>query len=117
VENGKEREMDLKGYFQKIRDVEAKIDAVFPVVVSLATPDGGAAGVLTEVTRALAAKMVAEGLVKLASTEQAKVFRETTDKAKRVAEEVAAAAKLTFSVISSAEQRLHALGQAGKKSE
>ena len=43
--------MDLRAYYQKIRDTEAEITEAFPMVVSLATADGGKEGVLTEVTR------------------------------------------------------------------
>ena len=107
--------MDLKSYFQKIRDIESKIDAAFPVVVSLATADGGVAGVLTEVTSAIAAKMIVEGLAKLATLDESKAFQAAKADAKRIADEAAAAAKLTFSVISSAEQKLHSLGQPAKK--
>ena len=47
--------MDLRQYYQKIRDTKAKIADPFPVVESCETPDGGPAGRLTEVTAALAA--------------------------------------------------------------
>ena len=37
--------MDLKLYYQKIRELERGFKAAFPVVVSRETPDGGVAGV------------------------------------------------------------------------
>ena len=43
--------MDLRAYYDKIRTIEAVIDAVFAVVTSRATPDGGRAGVQTELPR------------------------------------------------------------------
>jgi len=58
--------MDLRGYYQKIREVEATIADAYAVIVSLETPDGGKAGTQTEVTRSLAAKMIVNGLAKLA---------------------------------------------------
>jgi len=58
--------MDLKLYYQKIRDVEAKIPGAYVEVVSLATPDGGKGGMVTEVPRRIAAKMVVDGTAKLA---------------------------------------------------
>ena len=48
--------MDLRAYYQKIRDIEAEIVEEFPVVVSVEGPDGGRAGVRTEVTRRIAAR-------------------------------------------------------------
>jgi hypothetical protein len=62
--------MDLRGYYQKIREVESKIADVFAVIISLETPDGGRAGTQTEVTRSLAAKMIVNGLAKLAEAEE-----------------------------------------------
>jgi hypothetical protein len=66
--------MDLRGYYQKIREIEAKIDGVFAVIVSLESADGGKAGTQTEVTRALAAKMVAEGQARLATPAEKRAF-------------------------------------------
>ena len=59
--------MDLRAYYQEIRDVEAKIPGPCAVVVSVATPDGGKAGTLTEVPRRVAAKMLVDGTAKLAA--------------------------------------------------
>ncbi len=42
--------MDLKIYYQKIRERKREIDEPFPVVMSRETQDGGKAGVSTEVT-------------------------------------------------------------------
>lgn len=66
--------MDLRGYYKKIREIEAKIGDVFAVIVSLESPDGGKAGTQTEVTRALAAKMIAEGQARLATPEEKRSF-------------------------------------------
>jgi hypothetical protein len=59
--------MDLRVYYQKIREVEAKIPGPYAAVISLATPDGGKAGIVTDVPRRVAAKMVVDGTAKLAS--------------------------------------------------
>ena len=60
--------MDLKIYYQKIREVEARIEEQFPIVISKETADGGHAGTATEVPRRLAAKMIVEGLARIALT-------------------------------------------------
>ncbi len=67
--------MDLRAYYEKIRAIEALIDAVFAVVVSKATPDGGRAGVKTELPRAAAARLIADGKAELANPEDAAQFR------------------------------------------
>ena len=95
--------MDLRLYYQKIRDMESKITEAFPVVVSNETADGGKPGVLTEVTPGIAAKMLVEGVARLATAEEATAFQAVQAEAKRAADEAAAAAKVQFTVLSTTE--------------
>jgi hypothetical protein len=95
--------MDLKLYYQKIRDKESEITETFPIVVSVETPDGGKAGVRTEVTPGIAAKMLVEGAARLATAEEAMAFRTVQVEAKRLADQAAAAAKVQFTVVSTTE--------------
>jgi len=95
--------MDLRLYYQKIRDAEAKIKDEFPLVVSQETADGGKAGTLTEVPRHIAAKLLVEGLAQLASPAQRQAFVNAMTEAKRVADEFAAAAQVHVTVLSSSE--------------
>jgi hypothetical protein len=94
--------MDLKLYYQKIRDKESEITETFPIVVSNETADGGKPGVLTEVTPAIAAKMLVEGVARLATAKEEMAFRTVQVEAKRVADQ-AAAAKVQFTVVSTTE--------------
>ena len=66
--------MDLRNYYRKIREMEATMPEKFPVVTSLATEDGGREGVISEVSRYQAAKLMVEGKVRLA-TEQERMNR------------------------------------------
>jgi len=66
--------MDVRIYFQKVRQIEAAILKPHAVVVSLETPDGGKAGMLTEVTRITAARLVAENKARLATEEESNEF-------------------------------------------
>ena len=63
--------MDLRAYYRKIRDTEAQLPAGACVVVSHDTADGGKAGVVSEVPRGVAARMVVEGAVRIATPEEA----------------------------------------------
>jgi len=92
--------MDLKVYYQKIRDNEASITEPFPIVISLETSDGGKAGRLAEVPRAVAAKLVADGVVRLASKDETDAYRETQAKARQEAAELAAAQRMELKIIS-----------------
>jgi hypothetical protein len=67
--------MDLLAYYEKIRKIEALIEAVFAVVTSRATPDGGRAGVKMELPRAIAARLIADGKADLANPEETAQFR------------------------------------------
>jgi tRNA isopentenyl-2-thiomethyl-A-37 hydroxylase MiaE len=92
--------MDLKHYYQKIRDIEAKIVDAFPLVVSRETADGGKEGTKTEVPKRLAAKLIVEGVARLANEEEAAQFQALQAEAIRAAEQLAAASKLQVTVLS-----------------
>jgi hypothetical protein len=99
-----EAEMELKVYYQKLRQVEGSITEPYVVVASLETPDGGRAGVLTEVPRALAAKLIVEGGARLATGEESLEFREQVAEAKRLAEQSAAASRIQVTVVSEPQE-------------
>lgn len=95
--------MDLKHYYQKIREIEAKIVDEFPLVISSETPDGGKEGTKTEVPKRLAAKLIVEGLARLASAEEKSLHLALQEEAIRAAEQLAAAAKVQVTVLASSE--------------
>jgi hypothetical protein len=95
--------MDLKLYYQKIRDTQANLSDVFPVVVSQQTDDGGKAGSYAEVTRAVAAKLITEGASRLATPQEAKAYRDDRAEAKRLFDQAAEVAKVHITVVPTAE--------------
>lgn len=95
--------MDLRLYYQKIREASSKIADPFPVVISQATADGGKEGILTEVPRALAARMLVDGIARMAKPDEAETFHKKHAEAKRLAERVAAAARVQVTVLSPEE--------------
>jgi hypothetical protein len=97
--------MDLKVYYQRMRQIEAALGEAYVVVVSQETPDGGRAGVRTEVPRLVAAKLIVEGRARLATAEEASEYREQTAEAKRAAEQAATAGRMQLTVISEADLR------------
>jgi hypothetical protein len=97
--------MDLRMYYQKVRDAEATIPEPYVLVVSHETGDGGKGGVPTEVTRKVAAKMLVDGGASLASSEQLRVFLEKQTAALRAAQEAAAAARVEITVVTSEDLR------------
>ena len=108
--------MDLQAYFKKIRAMEESIKDPSPVLVSLETQDGGREGVRTEVPRRIAATMIVEGSARLATAEEAREFQEQKAEAKRQADQLAAASRMQFTVISPNELRkLKGGAQLGKE--
>ena len=97
--------MNLADFYHKIRCVEAQIEEPHVVVVSLATSDGGKAGVRTEVTRGIAARLVVEGRARLASAEEAAEFRAEARAAQQAVEDAEAARRMQVTVVSTAELR------------
>ena len=92
--------MDLKKYFRKIREIESGINEPHVFVSSLETPDGGKAGVVTEVSREQAAKMIAEGRAVLASKPERERFLEHQAAARAAAQKAEAARKLQVTIVS-----------------
>lgn len=107
--------MDLQVYYRKIRELEESLKDPSVVVVSLETPGGGRAGVRTEVARRIAARMIVEGGARLASAEESREFLEDNAEAKRRADQVAAAARMQFAVVTPHEFRRLKGGQAAKE--
>lgn len=97
--------MDLKVYYQKMRQIEASLGEAHVVVVSQETPDGGRAGLRTEVARLVAAKLIVEGQARLATAEEAAEYRERVAEAKRAVDQAAAANRMQITVVSEADLR------------
>ena len=97
--------MDLRVYYQKIRELERSLAATHPVVVSLETPDGGRAGVKTEVSAPVAARMVVDGRARLATEDEAKEFRERKTDAKRLVDQLDTSRRMQVSVVSESDIR------------
>ncbi len=72
--------MDLRVYYQKIRQMEAEMADAAVVIVSRETADGGRGGMKTEVTRAVAARLIVEEKADLATPEEAEAFRSVVRK-------------------------------------
>jgi hypothetical protein len=97
--------MDLKVYYQKIRELEQSFKDPYPVVVSQETPEGGVAGVMTEVPGHIAARMIVEGQARLSSEPEAQEFLELKAGAKQTADEIAASKRMQVTVVSESDLR------------
>jgi len=97
--------MDLRNYYQKIRQVEAEIGEDPTIVMSLETSDGGKAGRATEVPRETAARLIVELRARLATAEEAAAYRALVEEQRRIADQVQAMSRTQFAVISDVEMK------------
>ena len=95
--------MNLRSYFQKIREIEQGLHHAFVVIVSQETSDGGRPGLLTEVPKHLAARMIADGRAGLASEQEGRDFHEKKLEAKRLTDQEAAASRMQVTLVPTAE--------------
>jgi hypothetical protein len=95
--------MDIRAFYQKIREIEKTIVEDFAVVVSHPTSDGGKGGVLTEVTRATAALLVTEAKARLATPEESAAFHDKQAELLRVAKAAEQASRMQVTVLSDTE--------------
>ncbi len=95
--------MDLRVYYQKLRQVAAEITVKDVITVSQETPDGGKAGVKTEAPRDVAARLIVEGRARLATEEEIQQYREEQAEARRQAEQAVAASKLQVTLLTEAD--------------
>lgn len=91
--------MDLRSYYTRIRETEETLKGEHLVVVSLQTSEGGKPGVRTEVTRGIAARLIAEGRARVASDEEAIAFYEIHRESKERIDQEEAARRLQVMVI------------------
>jgi len=93
------RSVDLRQYFKKIRDIESGLADLFPVVVSLETPDGGKAGVASEVSREQAAKLIVEGCARLESEAEREAYYAKHASERKAAERAETARRLQVTIV------------------
>lgn len=96
--------MDIRLYFAKVKELEGSLPPSV-LVSSLETADGGAAGTLSEVTRAYAARMVLDGKARLATEEEAAAYHERVARTRAEAEQAVTAGRVQIAVLSEQEAR------------
>lgn len=95
--------MDLKQYFRKMREIEGAITDPFVLIMSLETPDGGKGGMVTEVSRLSAAKMIIEGRAVLADESQKEAYLAQQEAARKAAEKAQLANRVQVAILADPE--------------
>ncbi|MBV9763123.1 MAG: hypothetical protein JO340_21350 [Acidobacteriaceae bacterium] len=91
--------MDLKQYFRRLREIENGIADSYVLIASLETPDGGKAGMVTEVSRYTAAKMIIEGRAVLATEKQKEAHAAQQEAVRKAAEKAAMAKRVQLAIL------------------
>ncbi len=95
--------MDVKQYYRKIREIEATLIDSYPLMISLDTSDGGKAGLVSEVSRELAAKMIVEGRALIASLNEQEQYRQQQAAMKRSLEKAELARRVQVAIITDSD--------------
>lgn len=109
--------MDLKQYFRKLREVEASLADAYPLIISVETPDGGKPGLVSEVSREVAAKMISEGRAALATEKDEKAYREQQASARKAAEKADLARRVQVAIIAEPVDRPSTDGESDDRSK
>ena len=92
-------------YFQKLEETEQAITSPQVVVVSAGTPDGGKAGIVSEVSRPVAAQLIAETRARLATDAEARDYRAEKERARAAFEQERLSNRVQVTVLSDNELR------------
>lgn len=104
--------MNLRRYYQQVREVEASLPDDDIVVRSKTTEAGGRAGKLTEVSRPVAAKLLTQDVVELVSPKDANSFRKARNELASKLRKERASQQIQFAVLSRADlSRVPGLGE------
>lgn len=95
--------MDVKQYYRKVREVEVTVSDPYPLVMSLETSDGGKAGRVSEVSRELAAKLIVEGRVVLASEQDKELYHQRQAAMKKAADKAEFARRVQVAIVSDSD--------------
>jgi hypothetical protein len=106
--------MDIRNYYQKVKQVEATIGKEYVVIVSLETPDGGRSGVFTEVSRHAAAKLAIEGKARIADEREEGEYYAQQAEIRRRSQEEEASNRVQVTLVSESDLRSLRVGKAGK---
>src|SRR3954463_14200144 len=94
--------MELPLYYDKMRAEVKRLGEEFPIIVSLESGSGRKPGQLTEVKKENAARLLVQGLAKLATPEEAAAFRQAQAEMVSKAAEELAASKIPLSLLPTA---------------
>lgn len=97
--------MDVRQYYRKLREIESGIADAYVRVTSLETSDGGKPGVVSEVSREQAAKLIVEGRVMISTAAEQKAFFDKHASDKKAFEKADMARRLQVTIVSAPDEK------------
>jgi hypothetical protein len=97
--------MDVRQYYRKLREVESTIAEPYLLVTSMETSDGGKSGIVSEVSREQAAKLIVEGRVTLSTEVEGKIYFAKRTAEKKAFEKAEMARRLQVTIVSAPEEK------------
>jgi hypothetical protein len=93
--------MDLRQYYKRLHELEAKMTEAHVLVVSVESGDGGKAGVITEVTRRNACQLILDGRARRADENEEAAFRLEEEQKRAEFQRAKTASRVQFQMVPS----------------
>lgn len=91
--------MNLQKYFEDLKQKESEIEGRDIYVSSLATPDGGQVGIITQVPKRLGCQLMVEGKARLATEAEVEAYRREQVERRAAIESQAFAQRIQVQVV------------------
>lgn len=98
--------MNLRTYYEKVHKIREGLKEPYVYLTSLATPNGGKEGVVTEVAAELAARMLADGLAREAEEHEILAHQKECETQREAAREEQLRNRLRITLVSDPEIQL-----------
>jgi hypothetical protein len=98
--------MDLRQFYKKMREVESSLQQPYVMVTSVETSEGGKPGVVSEVTREVAAMLIVSGRAVVANEGEIESYRASQVEARQALETAELAKRLQVAIITDPEGKL-----------
>lgn len=95
--------MNLRKYYEQVKTIRDGIPEAFVCVTSLATANGGRAGLVTQVDRELAARMIADGVARLSTAEETASYESENERGRTAAREEQLRNRLRITLVNEPE--------------
>lgn len=92
--------MNLQKYFEQLRTKEAEIGGKDVFITSLATPDGGKEGVITQVSKRAGSQLIVEGKARLSTEAEVEAHLKAQGELRAQIESQAFAHRIQVQVVS-----------------